>query len=294
MEYYLDAAPMIRSLSDNPSEFEMDHDGIRHRPSRHWLRFDVDGNAELMARCNCVELPISRQQSEELRVAVAAWQHTYWRPLMAREAAERRVAEINRAFAEHSGRAASCAARSTLFWPLSGSTIEPHSTASIPHYPRTRNCSLGWRRRHQDRSVKPCFRPDQKRGRAFGHATPGYRRYCKRGDNDAVRWHGLRSADRSRYGLLPDMEQTRLSPLARNTVRPGEAGKRRGASPHAFYFGSQRRNRAIAGGCEGIDRRPEQLDAGQIQVISRTVLRRRGASRSFDALERLRPGWVGP
>jgi hypothetical protein len=101
MEYYLDAGPMIRALSGSPCEFEMDRYGIRHRPSRHWLRFDVNGNAELLARCNCVELPISERQSEELRAAVAVWQDTYWRPLMAREAAERRVAEINQAFAEH-------------------------------------------------------------------------------------------------------------------------------------------------------------------------------------------------
>jgi hypothetical protein len=101
MKYYLDAAPMIQALSENPSAFEVDGNFIRHRPSRHWLSFDWHGNALIAARCNCAELRVSRQQSDALRAAVAVWQETYWRPLIAREAAERRVAAINRAFAKH-------------------------------------------------------------------------------------------------------------------------------------------------------------------------------------------------
>jgi len=92
---------MIRALSETPNEFEMEGDLVHHRPSRHILRFNVCGNAQLVARCNCAELPVSQKQSDELRAAVAVWQVTYWRPLLARGAAERRVAEINRAFAEH-------------------------------------------------------------------------------------------------------------------------------------------------------------------------------------------------
>lgn len=34
MMHYLDAAPMIRALSENPSTFEIDGNYIRHRPSR--------------------------------------------------------------------------------------------------------------------------------------------------------------------------------------------------------------------------------------------------------------------
>jgi hypothetical protein len=101
MKYYLDASPMIRALSESPSEFEMEGNFVRHKPSRHVLKFDVHGNAQLVARCNCSQLPISQQQSDELRAAVAAWMDVYWRPLMARQAAERRVGEINRAFGEH-------------------------------------------------------------------------------------------------------------------------------------------------------------------------------------------------
>jgi hypothetical protein len=101
MEYYLNASPMIRALQQNPSEFELRYDCVRHRPSRHWLGFDPNGNARITARCNCAQFPISPEQSAELRTAVANWKETYWGPLMVREAAERRVAEINREFARH-------------------------------------------------------------------------------------------------------------------------------------------------------------------------------------------------
>src|SRR5215469_13442686 len=101
MESYLDASPMIRALSESPGDFEVRGGLVRHRPSRHMLRFDVCGKAKLVARCNCAELAISQEQSDELRAAVAVWRDTYWVPLMAREAADRRVAEINREFAAH-------------------------------------------------------------------------------------------------------------------------------------------------------------------------------------------------
>ena len=101
MQCYLDVSPMIRALWEAPETFETDGYFVYHRPSRHWLRFDAQGNARIAARCNCAELPVSREQSDLLRAAIAVWQQTYWRPLLAREAAERRVAEINRAFAKH-------------------------------------------------------------------------------------------------------------------------------------------------------------------------------------------------
>lgn len=99
--YFIDASPMIRALRQNPSEFEMRYNCVRHRPSRHWLGFDPNGTARLSAHCSCAEFPISAEQSAELRAAVANWKEIYWRPLMAREAAARRVAEINREFARH-------------------------------------------------------------------------------------------------------------------------------------------------------------------------------------------------
>jgi hypothetical protein len=101
MENYLDLSPMIRALRESPTEFEMEGNFVRHRPSRHVLKFDVHGNAQLVARCNCSQLPIRQQQSNELRAAVAVWMDVYWRPLMTRQAAKRRVVEINQAFAEY-------------------------------------------------------------------------------------------------------------------------------------------------------------------------------------------------
>jgi hypothetical protein len=91
MKYYLDVNPMTRALSETPHEFEMEGNFVRHKPSRHMLKFDVHGNAQLVARRNCSQLPINHQQSNELRAAIAVWIDVYWR----------RVAEINRAFAEH-------------------------------------------------------------------------------------------------------------------------------------------------------------------------------------------------
>jgi hypothetical protein len=101
MDLYLDAGPMIRALSETPSAFDTDGYVVCHRPSRHWLSFDEEGNARIAARCSCAELPVSREQSTQPWAAVAVWQEIYWRPLIARKAAERRIAEINRAFAQH-------------------------------------------------------------------------------------------------------------------------------------------------------------------------------------------------
>jgi hypothetical protein len=102
-EPHLDAGPMIRALRDSPGDFERRYNCIRHLASRHWLGFDANGNARILACCSRAELPISSDQSAELRAAVAQWEETYWRPLVAGHAATRRVAEINREFARHFG-----------------------------------------------------------------------------------------------------------------------------------------------------------------------------------------------
>lgn len=101
MTYYLDARPMIRALYEAPEEFEIRRNCLRHRPSRHWLVFDDDGGARILARCDCTVLPVSREQGEELHAAAVIWEASYWRPLLAHAAAERLVAEINREFAGH-------------------------------------------------------------------------------------------------------------------------------------------------------------------------------------------------
>jgi hypothetical protein len=102
-DFSLDAGPMIRALSKDPEVFEIRRNCLRHRPSRHWLILEANRNARIIARCSCTELPVSREQSKQLREAFAVWEETYWRPLIARETAERRVAEINREFARHFG-----------------------------------------------------------------------------------------------------------------------------------------------------------------------------------------------
>jgi hypothetical protein len=101
MTYYLDASPMIRALYEEPEEFEIRRNCLRHRPSKHWLIFDDDGNARILARCDCMVLPVSREQSEELHEAAITWEASYWQPLITLAATERRVAEINRKFAGH-------------------------------------------------------------------------------------------------------------------------------------------------------------------------------------------------
>lgn len=104
MTHYLDVRPMIRALYETPEEFEIRRNCLRHRPSKHWLVFDEDGTARILARCDCMVLPVNRDQSEELHEAALTWEEAYWRPLLAHAAAQRRVAEINREFAGHFAR----------------------------------------------------------------------------------------------------------------------------------------------------------------------------------------------
>lgn len=134
-DFYLDAGPMIRALSEDPEAFEIYRNCLRHRPSQHWLIFDAEGNGLIFARCSCAELPISREQSKQLREAFASWEDTYWRPLMAREAAERRVAEINREFARHFASKTHCrrTVDAVLAWfGVRGSERRIHVDPSLP------------------------------------------------------------------------------------------------------------------------------------------------------------------
>jgi hypothetical protein len=94
--FYLDIGPMIRRLQQNPSEFELRYDRLCHRPSRHQLAVHRIGKGRVVARCNCVEFPIRREQGAALSVAIESWEECYWRPLVERKAAERRMTWINR------------------------------------------------------------------------------------------------------------------------------------------------------------------------------------------------------
>jgi hypothetical protein len=46
-------------------------------------------------------LDVTRDQSQELKEAIAAWKIVYWEPRLAQLAAARRAVEINREFASH-------------------------------------------------------------------------------------------------------------------------------------------------------------------------------------------------
>jgi len=98
---YLDLSPMLQAMRVRPSEFEVQGAYLHHVPSRHLLNFDTSGNARVHARCDCAMLAVSREQSEEMKAAMSAWKVVYWEPYLARIAAEKRAAEINREFASH-------------------------------------------------------------------------------------------------------------------------------------------------------------------------------------------------
>jgi hypothetical protein len=98
---YLDLTPMLQAMRARPSEFEMQGSYLRHMPSHHLLNFDIWGNARVHARCDCAMLDVSREQSEEIKAAIAAWKVVYWEPHLAQIEAEKRAAKINREFSAH-------------------------------------------------------------------------------------------------------------------------------------------------------------------------------------------------
>jgi hypothetical protein len=98
---YLDLSPMLQAMRLRPSEFEMQGVCLHHIPSHHLLNFDTSGLARVHARCDCAMLEVSRDQSDEIRVAMSAWKVVYWEPHLAQIEAEKRVAKINREFASH-------------------------------------------------------------------------------------------------------------------------------------------------------------------------------------------------
>jgi len=143
MTHYLDARPMIRALYTAPGDFEIRRKYLRHRPSRHWLVFDDDGNARVVARCECMVLRINRSQSLQLREAVAIWEESYWQPLLARAAAERRVAEINREFAAHFAPRSKTRAILAALRAWLGFAIRPSLSWTRPTVPVTAEAPAG-------------------------------------------------------------------------------------------------------------------------------------------------------
>jgi hypothetical protein len=104
MEYfYLDIGRMIRRLQQKPDEFEIRNKCIQHRPTRHRLIFERDGKGRIVARCNRVDFPVSREQGVALRVAVENWEGLYSRPPIASDPIGRLLRWINPALARYFG-----------------------------------------------------------------------------------------------------------------------------------------------------------------------------------------------
>lgn len=102
MEYfYLDIGPMVRRLRQNPTEFELRDKSICHRPSSIRFTLTGNGNDRIIARCNGIEFPISREQGAVLRTALATWTETYCRPSMD-HGGSRRVIQGGRKLARQS------------------------------------------------------------------------------------------------------------------------------------------------------------------------------------------------
>lgn len=98
---YLNVTPMLEAMRARPYEFEMQGSYFHHIPSDHRVQFDLWGNARVHAQCDCHMLDISREQSGELKTALAVWKAYFWQPRLEAIAAEKRAAKINRQFASH-------------------------------------------------------------------------------------------------------------------------------------------------------------------------------------------------
>lgn len=99
---YLDLTPMLGAMRERPQDFDLTWGGsLRHMPSCHLVSFDWRGNAVVAARCSCAMLTVSRQQSQELKEAMAAWKVLYWEPRVAQIMADQRARKINEEFAAH-------------------------------------------------------------------------------------------------------------------------------------------------------------------------------------------------
>ncbi len=101
MNRYLDLGPMLEAIRERPREFDVRGRYFRDCRNRHRFFFDSHGVVHVDAGSAGAELAIRPEQSEELKQAIHHWEETYWRPFLASKAAERRVAEINRAFTAH-------------------------------------------------------------------------------------------------------------------------------------------------------------------------------------------------
>src|SRR5687768_14516542 len=87
---YLDLAPAIAAIRSRPEEFEISHDSLYHRRSRHRFNFLGEDDVRIEAACDCSLLRASSEQARAFHAAYRAWHASYWRPMA-----------INREFASH-------------------------------------------------------------------------------------------------------------------------------------------------------------------------------------------------
>jgi hypothetical protein len=87
---YLDIAPMLAAMREQPNTFSLSNGWLKHRPSRHWFKVQADGQVTVDAECGCAGLLVRTEQGRELYDALQTWQAEYWVPR-----------EINRHFAGH-------------------------------------------------------------------------------------------------------------------------------------------------------------------------------------------------
>jgi hypothetical protein len=87
---YLDIAPILAAIREQPSTFSISNGWLKHRPSRHRFKVQADGHVTVDAECGCAGLSVRTEQGRELHEALQTWQAEYWIPN-----------EINRHFARH-------------------------------------------------------------------------------------------------------------------------------------------------------------------------------------------------
>jgi hypothetical protein len=97
----LDLTPMMNAMRDRPGDFVWESPWLRHRSSGHSFLIFGGTLARIETPCSCGELRPNPSQLDEFARVLSAWTLTYWKPLQASRAAERRAAEINRQFTAH-------------------------------------------------------------------------------------------------------------------------------------------------------------------------------------------------
>src|SRR3954453_18726141 len=92
----------MTAMRYRPDEFEMQESWLKHRASGHCFLLRNGALVRIEASCSCAELRAEPSQTAMFERVLETWTADFWRPLQTRHAAERRAAEINRNFSDHS------------------------------------------------------------------------------------------------------------------------------------------------------------------------------------------------